>query len=289
MSQFDIPGWGCIHGLSNHYSVGCDRKIMKSLFGVLFAPAIVLLGATQAFAAIKTEVVEYKHGNTVLEGYLAYDDAIQGKRPGVLVVHEWNGLGSYVKERTEQLAELGYVAFAIDMYGKGIRPKNREESAAQAGIYRSDRQLMRSRANAGLVVLQQNPLTDSQRIAAIGYCFGGGTVLELARSGANIAGVASFHGNLDTPDPNDAENIKSKVLVLHGADDPRVPDEQVTAFETEMRQADVDWQLVAYGGAVHSFTNPEAGNDPSKGSAYNEAADKRSWAAMKQFFVEIFQ
>jgi dienelactone hydrolase len=139
------------------------------------------------------------------------------------------------------------------------------------------------------VVLQQNPLTDSNRIAAIGYCFGGGTVLELARSGANIAGVVSFHGNLDTPNPSDAKAIKAKVLVLHGANDPYVPAEQVAAFESEMRQADVDWQLMAYGGVVHSFTNPEAGNDPSKGVAYNEAADKRSWAAMKQFFAEIFR
>jgi dienelactone hydrolase len=261
----------------------------KSLFCVLIAPVVVLLGASQALAKLQTKVVEYKDGNTVLEGYLAYDDAISGKRPGVLVVHEWNGLGSYVKTRAEELAKLGYVAFAVDMYGKGIRPKNREESAAQAKIYRSDRQLMRSRANAGLFVLQQNSLTDTKRIAAIGYCFGGTTVLELARSGANISGVVSFHGGLDTPNPSDAKNIKTKVLVLHGANDPLVPAEQVTAFETEMRQASVDWQLVAYGGAVHSFTNPEAGNDPSKGIAYNEAADKRSWAAMKQFFSEIFR
>jgi len=262
---------------------------MKSLLCLLIAPVVVLAASTQALAAIQKKTVEYRDGNTVLEGYLAYDDAIQGKRPGVLVVHEWNGLGSYTKKRTEQLAELGYVAFAVDMYGKGIRPKNREESGAQANIYRSNRQLMRSRANAGLVVLQQNPLTDSNRIAAIGYCFGGGTVLELARSGANIAGVVSFHGNLDTPNPSDAKAIKAKVLVLHGANDPYVPAEQVAAFESEMRQADVDWQLMAYGGVVHSFTNPEAGNDPSKGVAYNEAADKRSWAAMKQFFAEIFR
>ncbi len=238
---------------------------------------------------MQTKVVEYKDGDIVLEGYLAYDDAIQEKRPGVLVVHEWNGLESHVKRQAEELAKLGYVAFAIDMYGKGIRPKTMEESAAQANIYRSNRQLMRSRANAGLVVLQQDSLTDPKRIAAIGYCFGGGTVLELARSGADIAGVVSFHGTLDTPNPNDAKNIKAKVLVLHGANDPFVPAEQVTAFETEMRQAGVDWQLVAYGGAVHSFTNPEAGNDPSKGAAYNEAVDKRSWEAMKQFFSEIFR
>ncbi|MGH8001460.1 MAG: dienelactone hydrolase family protein [Brasilonema sp.] len=261
---------------------------MKKLFSVLMTPIVVLLTSTHALAAIQTKVIEYKQGNTVLEGYLAYDDTIQGKRPGVLVVHEWNGLQDYVKKRTQQLAELGYVAFAADIYGKGIRPKNPKESGAQASIYRKDRQLMRARANAGLEVLQKNELTDAKRIAAIGYCFGGGTVLELVRSGANIAGVVSFHGNLDTPNPNDAKNIKANILVLHGANDPLVPQEQVKAFEKEMRQAKVNWQLVSYPGAVHAFTNPEVGNDLSKGVAYNAQADKQSWEAMKQFFAKIF-
>jgi dienelactone hydrolase len=261
---------------------------MKFLLSVLFTPALVLLTSTHTLAAIRTRVVEYKQGNTVLEGYLAYDDAIKVKRPGVLVVHEWNGLQSYVKNRTEQLAKLGYVAFAADIYGKGIRPQNQKESGAQATLYRQNRPLLRERVKAGLAVLQKNPLTDTKRIAAIGYCFGGGTVLELARSGANIAGVVSFHGNLDTPNPNDAKNIKAKVLVLHGADDPFVPEEQLKAFETEMRQANVDWQLISYGGVVHAFTNPVYKNDP-KGAAYNALADKRSWEAMKQFFAEIFR
>jgi dienelactone hydrolase len=262
---------------------------MKSLFSVLITPGVVLLTSTHALAAIQTKVVEYKHGNTVLEGYLAYDDDINGKRPGVLVVHEWNGLQSYVKKRTEELAKLGYVAFAADIYGKGIRPKNQQESATQAAIYRQDRQLMRARANAGLEVLQKNELTDAKRIAAIGYCFGGGTVLELARSGADMAGVVSFHGNLDTPNSRDAKNIRAKVLVLHGARDPYVPLEQVKAFELEMQQAKVDWQFISYPRAVHSFTNPEAGYDPATGAAYNEYADGRSWQAMKQFFAKVFR
>ncbi|MBD2386331.1 dienelactone hydrolase family protein [Cylindrospermum sp. FACHB-282] len=261
---------------------------MKFLLSVLITPVVVLLSSTHGLAAIQTKTIEYKQGNTVLEGYLAYDDAIKVKRPGVLVVHEWNGLQSYVKKRTEQLAGLGYVAFAADIYGKGIRPKNQQESGVQATFYRQDRKLLRDRANAGLKVLQNNPLTDAKRIAAIGYCFGGGTVLELARSGANIAGVVSFHGNLDTPNPNDAKNIKAKVLVLHGADDPFVPEEQVKAFETEMRQANVDWQLISYGGVLHAFTNPVYKNDP-KGAAYNQLADQRSWLAMRQFFAEIFR
>jgi len=258
------------------------------VLSVLIAPVAVVMLPLVALAEIKTQVVEYKHGNTVLAGYLAYDDAAQGKRPGVLVVHEWTGLGDYVKRRTEQLAKLGYVAFAIDMYGKGIRPTNPKEAAVQAGIYQSNRPLMRDRAQAGLAVLQQNPQVDANRIAAIGYCFGGGTVLELARSGAPVAGVVSFHGNLDTPKPADAKNIKGKVLVLHGASDPLVPPEQVAAFKQEMTDAGVDWQMVFYGGAVHSFTNPEAGNDPSKGVAYNASADKRSFVAMRQFFADIF-
>lgn len=261
---------------------------MKLLPSLLIAPIVALIYSAAALAEVQTQVIEYKHGNTVLEGYLAYDDDVQDKRPGVIVVHEWTGLDSYVQQRAKQLAELGYVAFAIDMYGKGIRPKNEKEAAAQATIYRSDRKLMRDRANAGLKVLQQNKLTDKNRIAAIGYCFGGGTVLELARSGADVS-VVSFHGNLDTPNPGDAKNIKGKVLVLHGAEDPLVPVEQVLGFADEMNQAKVDWQMVAYGNAVHSFTNPESGSDKSKGVAYNASADKRSFAAMKQFFAEIFQ
>ena len=250
--------------------------------------ALLLLFAADARAALKTQAVEYRHGATVLEGYLAYDDAVAGKRPGVIVVHEWMGLNPYARKRAEQLAGLGYVAFALDMYGKGVRAKDRTEAAALAGKYKGDRALMRARAAAGLDVLRKNPMTDPARVAAVGYCFGGTTVLELARSGAPVAGVASFHGGLDTPAPQDAAKIKGKVLVLHGADDPSVPPAQVAAFEDEMRKAGVDWQLVAYGGAVHGFSNPDGGNDNSKGYAYNEKADRRSWEAMKALFAEIF-
>lgn len=258
---------------------------MKYLLPLFF----LLISSVSAQAKIRTETIEYRHGEAILEGYLAYDDSIAGKRPGVVVVHEWWGINNYIKRRTEQLAQLGYVAFAIDMYGKGIRPKDAKEASAQASIYRGDRSLMRARADAGLLVLKKNNLTDDKRIAAIGYCFGGGTVLELARSGADIAGVASFHGNLDTPNPNDAKNIKGKVLTLHGGDDPFVKTDQVLAFQDEMRKAGVDWQMNIYGEAVHSFTNPDSGNDPSTGLAYNEKADKRSWEALRAFFVEIFK
>ncbi|MGE5197210.1 MAG: dienelactone hydrolase family protein [Deltaproteobacteria bacterium] len=241
-----------------------------------------------ANAGIHTEIIEYKQGNTILEGYLAYDDSLKGPAPAVLIVHEWTGLGSYVKKRAEQIAGLGYVGFAIDIYGKGIRPKDAKEAAIQAGIYRSDRQLMRERAKAGLEEIKRHKIVDPGRIAVIGYCFGGGAALELARSGADISGVVSFHGNLDTPHPEDAKNIKAKVLVCHGADDPVANTDQVIAFQNEMRSAHVDWQMNIYGNAVHAFTNPDSGNDPSKGGAYNKEADMRSWEAMKSFFNEIF-
>ena len=175
------------------------------------------------------------------------------------------------------------------MYGNGEVAKTPEEAGALAGKFRGDRRLMRDRLGAGLAVLRDNKLTDPKRLAAIGYCFGGTTVLELARSGADIAGVVSFHGGLDTANPADAKNIRCKVLVLHGADDPHVPPEQVLAFQDEMRKAGVDWQMIFYGGAVHSFTNPASGSDNSKGVAYNERADKRSWEAMELFFSEIFR
>ena len=247
-----------------------------------------LLLAGIARAEIVSKAVEYKEGQTTLEGLWVYDDSVKGKRPGVLVVHQWKGVGDYEKKRAEMLAKLGYNVFAVDIYGKGIRHNNPKDASAEAAKYKNDRKLLRARVNAGLEVLKKQDLTDAKRVAAIGYCFGGTTALELARSGADVAGVVSFHGGLNTPNPTDAQRIKAKVLALHGADDPHVPPAEVAAFEQEMRDAKVDWSLVAYGGAVHSFTDWNAGNDNSKGSAYNEKADKRSWEAMKQFFAEIF-
>jgi dienelactone hydrolase len=200
------------------------------------------------------------------------------------------GLNDYAKRRVEQLAELGYVAFAADIYGEGRIAVDIEEARQLSGTYKGDRPLFRARVAAGLETLKAQPSVDPARVAAIGYCFGGTAVLELARGGAEVAGVVSFHGGLDSPTPEDAKNIRAKVLVLHGADDPLVPPAEVLAFEEEMRQGGVDWQLISYGGAVHGFTNPASGDDPSgRGVAYNAVADARSWAAMRQFFAELFE
>ncbi len=249
---------------------------------------MVLMLALAARAAIQTKTVEYKQGDTTLEGVLVYDDAVKGKRPGVLIVHQWLGITEYEKTRATMLAKLGYVAFCADIYGKGVRPKDTKEAGVEATKYKTDRALLRARVNAGLAEFKQHELVDTKRVAAIGYCFGGTTVIELARSGAELNGVVSFHGGLDSPTPADGKNIKCKVLACHGADDPYVPAKDLAAFESEMRDSKVDWQLISYGGAVHSFTQPMAGNDNSKGAAYNEAADRRSWEAMKQFLAELF-
>ena len=254
----------------------------------LFLPLVLALAcAASAPAKLVTQTVEYQQDGTTLEGYLAYDDAVSGARPGVLIVHQWLGLTDYEKHRAEQLAGLGYVAFCADIYGKGVRPQNFKEAGAEATKYKTDRTLLRARVNAGLDTLKKNELVDTKRVAAIGYCFGGTTVLELARSGAELNGVVSFHGGLDSPVPADGKNIKCKVLVCHGADDPFEKPADMTAFQSEMRDAGVDWRLIMYGGAVHSFTQQNVG-ESLPGAKYNERADRRSWADMKSFFAEIF-
>ena len=250
---------------------------------------LVFLAAASMQAAVQFQKVEYKQGDTVCEGLLVYDDIFKGPRPGVLVAHQWKGLTDYEKMRGELLAMRGYVAFCADVYGKGVRADNAKDAGELAGKYKADRKLLRERITAALSFLRGHERVNPKQIAAIGYCFGGTTVLELARSGADVAGVVSFHGGLSSPTPADAKNIKAKILVCHGADDPFVPADEVQAFEKEMREARVDWQLVAYGGAVHSFTDKNAGNDNSKGAAYNGAADVRSWREMKMFLDEVLR
>ena len=255
----------------------------KGLILLLF---LVFVPAAHSEVVMKT--VDYTYNGATYEGRVAYDDALAGPRPGILVIHQWKGLGPYEEMRIQKLAELGYVAFALDMYGKGNRGTDAQSASALARPLYADRGEMRARAAAGLDQLRQQPNVDPAKLAVIGYCFGGTCALELARSGANVAGTVSFHGGLATPDPDDAKNIKGQILVCHGADDPNVTWEQVEDFRKEMQGAGVHWEFVAYGGAVHAFTDPSAGNDPSRGAAYNETADRRSWVEMKMFFGEIF-
>lgn len=250
---------------------------------------VVLSLTSYALGTVKTGPVDYKVGGEGFRGFLAYDDSISGKQPGVLVVPEWWGLNDYAKGRAEQLAKLGYVAFVMDPYGDGKVTTDPKEAGKLAGALRGgDRKELRERANASLNLLKKNEHVDPEKIAAIGYCFGGTTVLELARSGADLAGMVSFHGSLGTPHPEDAKNIKGKVLVCHGADDTFESPEEIAGFQQEMRDAKVDWQMNIYSGAVHAFTNPDADKFGIKGIAYNANADHRSWQAMKDFFVEIF-
>lgn len=249
---------------------------------------IILMSATISRAQIHTEFVDYGHEGKELQGYLTYDENLEGPRPGVLVFHEWWGMNDYAQRRARELAELGYIAFACDMYGKGVVTDSWEEAPKLAGPFYEDRSLMRERGHAGYEILTGHELCDASRVGAIGYCFGGTCALELARHGTEIQGVVSFHGGLNTPAPEDAKNIQCPVLVCHGADDRFVDSAEVASFETEMRDAGVDWQLNSYGSAVHSFSNSANDNDPSDGVAYNEKADKRSWAAMKAFFREAF-
>lgn len=253
---------------------------MKSLIPSL---AITLLFTSTLHARIVEKSVEYKSAGAICEGWHAYDDSVKGARPSVLIVHQWTGLTDYEKMRARMLVKLGYNVFALDIYGKGIRPKP-PESARMAGKFKGDRALYRRRLNDGLKILREFPQTDPGKIAAIGYCFGGTGVLELARSGADVQAVVSFHGGLGTPTPKDAKNIRCEVMALHGAIDPFVPADEVAGFHREMLSANVAYTFTAYPDAVHAFTQKMAGNDPSRGAAYNAKADAESWKAMRRFF-----
>jgi len=237
---------------------------------------------------MKTETVEYREGSLAMRGYLAYDETKTGKKPGVLVAHDVFGLGEDPKRRARMLAELGYVALAIDMYGDGKQPKDIQEGMGLLMGLMNDRAALRRRVQAASDALAKRAEVDSRKLAAIGYCFGGAVVLELARSGADVAGVVSFHGALNSPNPADAKNIKAKVLVCHGAEDPIVPPPEVDAFIKEMRESGCDWEFISYGNTLHSFTNPAVDGMNNPAAKYNETSDKRSWKAMRDFFDEIF-
>ena len=246
------------------------------------AAAASLLVPVAASAKVKGEKVDYKQGDTVLEGYIAYDDSKKGPRPAVIVVHEWKGPGEYTRKRAEQLAALGYVGFAADIYGKDVRPKDHAEAGKAAGMFRSDRELMRARILAAVEQVKKDKRVDPKRIAAIGYCFGGSAVLELARSGADVRFVGSFHGSLDTSMPAKEGAVKATVVAFHGAEDKGV-NPAVPGFIEEMRAAKADWALVQFGNAVHGFTVSD------RPEAYDEKADRRSWRMLEGFLKEAFE
>jgi dienelactone hydrolase len=256
------------------------RKTSQVLAAAALLPGLAL-------AEVQTESVTYQDGDQTLTGYLAYDDAIDGKRPGVLVVHEWWGLNDYAKRRAEMLAELGYVAFAADMYGDNRVTKHAEDAKGWMQQITSNVEGWRARASAGLEVLKQQPQTDAERLAAIGYCFGGATVMQMAYAGADVDGVVSFHGSLPAA-PADLDAITPSVLAAHGSADGFVPAETVQAFEDGLERVGADWQLVTYGGARHGFTNPTAGEYGIDNVAYDPKADQRSWALMQDFLEDVF-
>jgi dienelactone hydrolase len=245
--------------LKSHFILLKDLHMKKTLSTLIVASAVVMAGTVQA--EMVTTPIAYEIDGQAYEGILVYDDAVKDKRPGLLMVPNWMGVTENAAKKAYRAGGSEYVVFVADMYGSDIRPQNADEAGKAASVVRGDRQMMRKRINRALEVFKAQANTvalDVGNIGAIGFCFGGGVVLELARSGTPVQGVVSFHGNLDTPNAADAKAIRTSVLVLHGADDPYVPQEQVQAFTDEMRNAKIDWQLNSYGGAVHSFTDPTA-------------------------------
>lgn len=255
--------------------------------GALAIAVSLILGNASALASVKTENVEYKDGKAELEGFLAYDDSVKTPRPAVIIVHQWMGLTDHEKEHAKMLAEQGYVAFALDVYGKGFRPTNPSEAGTLSGKYKEDRKLLRNREMAAYNLIKKDKRVDSKHIVVMGYCFGGMGALELGRDGAALAGIVSFHGALSNPNPQDVKKIKSPVLILHGAIDPNVKKEEVDIFVKEMNDAKIDYEFISYANAVHGFTQKMSGTDPSKGVAYNERADRRSWVAFMDFLKEV--
>ncbi|MBN9287902.1 MAG: dienelactone hydrolase [Gammaproteobacteria bacterium 39-13] len=260
---------------------------MKKIQGMVLAGLLIM--ANSVLGEVKTHPVEYASKGTIMEGMVAYDDANKDAKPGILIVHDWMGLGPFAEDKAKKLAKEGYVAFAMDVYGKGVRPKDEKEAAALANKYKDNRPLLQDHMRAAYDKLISMKGVDPHKIIVMGYCFGGTAALELARSGAPLAGTVVFHGGLSNPTPENAKNIKGKVLVMQGADDPIVAPAEVKAFKDEMQKGGVDMIFIAYPNAVHAYTNPQAGNDKSKGVAYNEQADKKSWNEFETFLKNLFK
>ena len=262
---------------------------MKSLATLLI---LFSFSALPAWAEVQGTEVSYQSDDTTMKGYLATDPAQKGPRPGVLVVHEWWGHNDYARKRARMLAELGYTALAVDMYGDGKQASHPEDAGKFSGELRKNMPVARARFLAAMKLLQSQPGVQANKVAAIGYCFGGGVVLEMARRGVDLVGVASFHGSLGTAQPAQKGDVKAKVLVMNGDDDPFVKAEQISAFKQEMQTAGVDFEFIGYPNAKHSFTNPDADSFGQKFQlplAYNAEADRASWAKMQDFFKKIFQ
>ena len=254
--------------------------------------AILLFVSSMAQAEVQGKEVTYRANGTLLKGYIAYDDAIQGKRPGVLVVHEWWGLGDYARKRARMLAQLGYTALALDMYGEGRQAHHPDDAGKFAGELAKNLPLAKTRFEAAMEYLRQQKNVDAKNIAALGYCFGGSVVLQMARLGEDLKGVASFHGNLATEHPAQPGEVRARIISFTGTDDPMIPAEQVAAFKQEMEKAGVDYKVVTFAGARHSFTNPAADEYGRKFNlplAYDAAADKASWNETTNFLAGIFK
>jgi dienelactone hydrolase len=252
---------------------------------------VLLLASLTVQAAVVGKEVTYQAGETTMKGYLAWDDAIEGRRPGVLVVHEWWGQNAYARRRAEMLAALGYTALAVDMYGEGRTADHPEDAGKFAGAVRKNLPLMKARFEAAREFLNRQATVDPEKNAAIGYCFGGSVVLEMARMGEDLDGVASFHGSLGGLGPV-SDTVTAKILVANGADDPFVTAEQIDMFQQDMEAADADYNFINYPGAKHSFTNPEADTFGKKFGlplAYNADADSASWQALQEFLKSIFR
>lgn len=250
---------------------------------------LVLFFSSAVSAAIQTETVRYRDGEQELQGYIAWDDAASGKRPGVMVVHEWWGLNDYAKQRARMLAELGYVAFAVDMYGPDKVTDHPQQAGEWMKMITANQAAWQQRALAGLEQLRKHPKVDTASLAAIGYCFGGATVMQMTYAGADLKGVASFHGSLPVPTEEQAAKISSSIFIAHGNADSFIPTERVLQFQSALDKAGTDWQMTSYGGARHGFTNPSADQYGIENVKYSAAADQRSWAQLQRFFAEIFK